>query len=53
MNKHFASYDTPTEDIHVSMRDFNRPVSNRYKARSAEVMVFQYLIVHSERSQKT
>ena len=34
------------------MRDFNRPVCNRYKDRTVEVVVFQYLIAHSEKRSK-
>ena len=34
------------------MRDFKRPVCNRYKDRIVEVVVFQYLIAHSEKKSK-
>ena len=34
------------------MRDFNRSVCNRYKARSVEVMVSQYLKAHSKKKSK-
>ena len=34
------------------MRNFNRPVCYRYKDRSVEVVVSQYLIAHSENKSK-
>ena len=33
------------------MRNFNRPACNRYKARSVEVVVSQYLIACCKRNQ--
>ena len=41
-----------THDIHICMKDFNRPVCNRYIATSVEVMISQYSISYSEKNSK-